>query len=264
MARRAEAAPFASWAERTLAPYEAAGGVTPAAGGLSASRNEVLRRLPDDERRRLEAVAEPVRFAIDAAVGEPGRRIDQLVFLDRGFVSLVAGGGDEGDARVEVGMIGRESVIGFPAALGHPRGLQRAIAQQDCFGHAAPAALPMDDGFPTLRRLLGRCALLTMRQLEGSVYANARARLAQRLARWLLMAHDRVDGDELQVVHRFLSQMLGVRRAGVTEALHILEGDRLIRAERGRIVIRDREGLIRAAGWFYGERETRFADLLDA
>lgn len=230
-------------------------------GRLDASRNAVLRRLPVAERARLEAFAEPAALRVETPVLEPGQPIERLILLDCGFVSLLAGP-DDADG-VEVGMIGAESAVGFPAALGLLRSTQRVVAQQGCRGHSLPISVLRDPALPELRRLLTRCAMIMVRQLEGAAHANARGRLAQRLARWLLMAHDRVEGDTLQVVHRFLSQMLGVRRAGVTEALHMLEGERLIRAERGCVVIRDRAGLIRAADGFYGPSETEFADLLD-
>ena len=73
-----------------------------------------------------------------------------------------------------------------------------------------------------------------------------------RLARWLLMCHDRVDGDDIQITHDFLSMMLGVRRAGVTTTIHILEGNGLIRAKRGVITVLDRDKLEELADNAYG------------
>jgi CRP-like cAMP-binding protein len=82
-----------------------------------------------------------------------------------------------------------------------------------------------------------------MIQVAYTAVSNAHGKLEERLARWLLMAHDRVDGDEIPIIHDFLALMLSVRRAGVTVALHRLERDGLIKPERGRIVVLDRKGL---------------------
>ena len=86
--------------------------------------------------------------------------------------------------------------------------------------------------------------------------------VGQRLARWLLMCHDRVNGDELPLTHEFLSIMLAVRRAGVTEAIHVLEGAGIIRARRAFITILDRERLEETAGESYGVPEAEYERLI--
>jgi CRP-like cAMP-binding protein len=93
--------------------------------------------------------------------------------------------------------------------------------------------------------------------------ANAEGRIDQRLARWLLMAHDRSPGDSLRLTHDFLALMLGVRRAGVTIALHQLESEGLISTARGTIRINDRAGLEQSAGGFYGAPERELNRLLE-
>ncbi|MGV1848712.1 Crp/Fnr family transcriptional regulator [Rhizobium sp. L80/93] len=84
----------------------------------------------------------------------------------------------------------------------------------------------------------------------------------ERLARWLLMCHDRTDGDNLVLTHEFLAMMLGVRRTGVTEAIQILEGDRLIKATRGHLRILDRERILKIAGGCYGVPEREYEHLM--
>jgi CRP-like cAMP-binding protein len=101
-----------------------------------------------------------------------------------------------------------------------------------------------------------------MSQTAHTAIANARAKLPERLARWLLMAHDRVPGDRLALTHEFLSLMLAVRRAGVTEAVQDLERKRLIETSRAEIVLLDRKGLERIAGNFYGVPEAEYRRLL--
>ena len=97
-----------------------------------------------------------------------------------------------------------------------------------------------------------------MMQAAGTAYANAHFTVEQRLARWLLMMHDRADGDDLEITHEFLAMMLCVRRPGVTVATHVLEGNGLIRAKRGRITVLDRAKLIELAADSYGLAEAEY------
>jgi hypothetical protein len=101
---------------------------------------------------------------------------------------------------------------------------------------------------PSLRGALLKYVQVFMVQTAHTAVANARATIEERLARWILMAHDRLDGLSLPLTHEFLSLMLGVRRAGVTEALHALEARKLIRPRRGEIAILNRKGIERTAG----------------
>ncbi|RYE92638.1 MAG: helix-turn-helix domain-containing protein, partial [Oxalobacteraceae bacterium] len=91
---------------------------------------------------------------------------------------------------------------------------------------------------------------------------NAHHRIEARLARWLLMCHDRVDGDEIAITHDFLGLMIAAERSGVTVSLHILEGAGMIRAKRGRVIIRDRELLCELAGDSYGVPEAQYRHLI--
>jgi CRP-like cAMP-binding protein len=114
----------------------------------------------------------------------------------------------------------------------------------------------------SLRGVLLRYVQVFMVQTAHTAIANARARLDTRLARWLLMAHDRVRNNNLPLTHEFLSLMLGVRRAGVTEALHSLERQKFIMISRGEIIILNRKGIERTAGTSYGTPEAEFRRLL--
>jgi CRP-like cAMP-binding protein len=101
-----------------------------------------------------------------------------------------------------------------------------------------------------------------MTQTAHTAIANARANIEQRLARWILMAHDRIQSSYLPLTHEFLALMLGVRRAGVTEALHALEGKRLIKSLRGQVKILNRKGMERIAGGLYGVPEAEYRRLI--
>jgi Crp-like helix-turn-helix domain len=113
-----------------------------------------------------------------------------------------------------------------------------------------------------LHRFLLRYTQVLNVRTSGTAFTNANHTLEMRLARWLLMCHDRVDGDDIEITHEFMAMMLGVRRAGVTTALHILEGNQLIRSIRGLVTIRDREKLEELADDAYGLPEAEDARLI--
>jgi CRP-like cAMP-binding protein len=112
-----------------------------------------------------------------------------------------------------------------------------------------------------LRTLLLRFVQAFMTQMSQTTLATARANVEERLARWLLMAHDRLDGNELPLTHEFLALALGVRRAGVTTALRELEERSLVSVKRGVIVLEDRNGLVKLAGDLYGVPEAEYRRL---
>jgi CRP-like cAMP-binding protein len=118
------------------------------------------------------------------------------------------------------------------------------------------------DERPAVRKLLLRYAQVTSIQASETAFANAEHTVEARLARWLLMCHDRLDGNDIPITHEFLSIMLGVRRAGVTTATHVLEGNGLIRAKRGVITVLDRERMEGLADNSYGLPESEYERLI--
>src|SRR5919112_2242217 len=160
---------------------------------------------------------------------------------------------EDGDA-AEVGLVGHEGFAGLPVLLGGDSDDLEAMVQ------APGTALQMDatafreelDRLPALRTLLLRYALVQHGQVARTAACNGRHQIDQRLARWLLMAHDRAEGDEYPMTHEFLSMMLGVRRAGVTVAAGALQKAGFIRYEKGRIQVTDRPGLESASCECYG------------
>jgi CRP-like cAMP-binding protein len=196
------------------------------------------------------------------SIEKPNRRIEAIYFPESGIVSVVAVQAKE--TEVEVGLIGREGMTGLPIVCGDDRTPHSTYVQVAGAGHCIPAA-DLASALGTsrsLRDLLLKYFQAFAVQTAHTAICNARSRLDQRLARWLLMAHDRVDTDVLPLTHEFLSLMLGVRRAGVTEALHALKTRRLVAADRGQITIRDRKGLERVAGQAYGTPEAEYRRLL--
>jgi CRP-like cAMP-binding protein len=165
---------------------------------------------------------------------------------------------------IEIGIIGREGMTGAPIVLGTDRAPFRCFIQMQ--GHGLRLATSRLQAALCASRSLDRALRLYSQamavQTAATAFANAEHTVEMRLARWLLMCHDRTDGDDLALTHEFLSMMLGVRRPGVTTAIHVLEGNSLIRASRGVISVRNRQGLEALADNAYGMPEAEYARLM--
>jgi CRP-like cAMP-binding protein len=219
---------------------------------IPTTRNRLLAALPPDVLAqiwpRLKAVELPFRDVLH----EPGKPIEAIYFPETGWVSMLAYL-ESGDA-AEVGLVGRDGMVGLPVLLGADHDDIEAMVQ------APGTALRMDtqafneelERLPALRSLLLRYALVHFGQVARTAACNGRHQIDQRLARWLLMAHDRAEGDEFPMTHEFLSMMLGVRRAGITLAAGTLQKAGHIHYQRGRIEITDRPGLESVACECYG------------
>lgn len=208
---------------------------------------------------RLEPVDLPVRTQLDRA----NKAITHAYFLERGLASVIANGLH--DRSIEVGMIGSEGVTGLPIALGASQWPQETFMQTAGQGYriAASDMLELMEECATLRRCMLAYAHIFMIQSSQTCLANGRSKLEERLARWLLMAHDRLETDELNLTHDFLADMLGVRRPGVSLALHLLEQRGVIYRQRGKIRIIDRPGLTKSTRGAYGVPEGEFERLFD-
>jgi CRP-like cAMP-binding protein len=227
--------------------------------------NRLLRRLSAPDFAVLSSNLEPVQLELYKVVVSASKPIEHAYFLESGIVSVVA---SRADTRViEVGIYGREGMGGFPLLLGSDQSPHDQYMQLPGAGHRIKTApfLAAVQQSATLNRLLLRYVHSFTTQTAQTALANSGNNIDERLARWLLMCHDRIDGDVLPLTHKFLSMMLGVRRAGVTDAVHILEGRGLIRAiTNGRIEIRNREKLERLAGAAYGLPEAEYRRLIGA
>jgi CRP-like cAMP-binding protein len=215
-------------------------------GGAQAA-NSLLAALPRQDYRRMLAELEPVNLVYGEVLYEPGDRARHVYFPGDAHVSLLVVV-DKANA-LEVGLVGREGMVGMSLALGVEDEPVRAQVQ------GGGTALRMKAA--AFREELARCA-----PLQREVYRFAYAKLAQarqtaacnrfhqvpaRLARWLLMTRDRVRSNQFHLTHEFLADMLGVRRAGVTNAAVSLQRKKLISYQRGNISILDADGLAAAA-----------------
>ena len=235
----------------------------------SSFRNAVLAALPPDESRELRPHLTRARLIRGQILIEPGERAEHCWFVEQGFISMVAqvSGGISG---VEVGLIGREGVVGLvPMLSGEALSYNCAMVQMAGEARRVPLAVLRRtvDRLPVLRRLLMRALAMEMAHVSQSAACNSRHSVGERCARWLLLARDRLDSDELPLTQEFLSLMLAVRRPGVTMALSRLQRAGLIRSHRGVITIVDRAGLKDAACDCYAQilaYEARLGGQVDA
>lgn len=215
--------------------------------------HSILASLHPRDAAALRASGERVALApgtVLAAIGEP---LHTVWIPDRAIVSL-AERHSEG-RYADVGLIGDEGLIGWQFLLGAATMPLRCTVE---LGGGHGLAIPVVTltrlcaALPEVRELLLTFAAGFTAQV-GRTFASALfSRPDARLARWLLLFHDRQEGDDLFITHQRLAELLGVRRATITDALHLLEGARLLRCTRGRVTVRDRDGLIALAGAAYG------------
>jgi CRP-like cAMP-binding protein len=227
----------------------------------SSIRNQLLAGLQAEDFAALQPHLEPVKLELRQMLIEPNQPIEHVYFQEVGYTSVCA---NSHGSKIELGIIGHEGMVGVPVVLGARTTPFEFFIQHAGHGLRLPTHYLEEviDERPSLHRRLLRYAQALNVQTSGTAFANAEHTVETRLARWLLMCHDRLDGDDIQITHEFLSMMLGVRRAGVTTATHILEGNGLIRAKRGIITILDRERLEELADNAYGLPETEYARLM--
>lgn len=227
-----------------------AGARTDAAG--KAVSNVILLSLPNDEYSMLRPHLEPVELPQYEILHDPGERIDFAFFVNDGMTSLVALNHD--GRSVEVGIVGKEGMVGMSLMMGVRRGIFRSIMQMGGHGVRIRAKVFQDvlHRAPTLRSELCRFALMHGMQVAQLAACNRLHEIDQRLARWLLMCQDRVDSQLLPLTHDFLAQMLGTGRPSVSLAAAVLEDAGLIENLRGTVRLLNRKNLEAAACECYG------------
>jgi CRP-like cAMP-binding protein len=224
-------------------------------------RNAILNHLLAEDLGLLEPHLLHIDLPVRHRLADANRPISHAFFLEAGVASTAAS--VRQDVPIEIGIVGREGVANLPVLVGTDRSPNNTYMQ---IGGNGLSILADDlrkamDQSPTLTQVLLRFVHVFMVQTASTVLANGRATIAERLARWLLMARDRVDQDELPLTHEFLAIMLGVRRPGVTAALSEFERRGLIDGKRGVITMLDREGLELAANGYYGIAEAELLRL---
>lgn len=221
--------------------------------------NLLLNTMSAEDRALLAPYLERVDLPRRQVLVAANRPVDHVYFPEGGVVSIVAEMRESGP--VEAGVFGREGVSATFLLLGTDRCPHDSFVQVE--GGTA-LRLPTErylaaiGASETLRTVLLRYVQTVLVQTAQSMATNALYRMEARLARWLLMCHDRVEGDEIALTHEFMGMMIAAQRSGVTITLHTLEGAGMIRAERGRVFIRDRAKLEEVAGDAYGMPEAEY------
>ena len=231
---------------------------------LSHSANKLLASLSKADMALIQPLLIwdelPARTVIEAR----DRPIERVHFLESGILSIIASA--SGDRQVEIGIVGREGMSGLACILDAEQSPNVAIMQLSGSSLSIACAdfRQVLEESRSLRSRFNQFVHTFFIQVSQTALATGKANVEQRLARWLLMAYDRSEGESLPLTHEFLSVMLGVRRAGVTVELHNLEGEGLIRATRGVITITDVEALVSYTDGLYGVAEREYERLLGA
>lgn len=229
---------------------------------LSIPHNQLIARLPDDDRLSLLALCENVALVQQIVLAEEGEPVTHVYFPTRGFISLTAV--VQGSIGVEVGMVGAEGVLGAQVGFGTPTTQFQSRVQGP-----GTAWRVQSDAFCTeiarsgsLRQLLNRYLHVVTVQLATSAACMHFHQIGPRLARWLLMCQDRTLSDTFAITHESLAATLGVRRVGVTTAASAFQRAELIRYHRGMLSVLDRKGLEEASCGCYVANEKAYAQLL--
>lgn len=224
--------------------------------------NRLLAALPREDRERLLDRAEPVTLAFADILAEQGGPLPRVYFPTSSFISMITTVDER--SSLEVGLAGREGMLGATLVLGIQSSPTHAVVQ------GAGTALRMEmtaladelECCATLRSVLMRYLYVTMEQLAQTAACTRFHQVEARLARWLLMTHDRAGSDTLDITHEFLAYMLGVRRVGITGAASALQRRELIHYRRGHVTITDRGGLERAACGCYAADNAAYERLM--
>ncbi|MGR8932588.1 MAG: Crp/Fnr family transcriptional regulator [Gammaproteobacteria bacterium] len=205
--------------------------------------NRLLTALPRTERERLQAHGEPVELVFAEVLYRAGNPIPYVYFPTGGFISLITQA--KADSGLEVGLIGNEGMLGSSLVLGVNSAPFQAVVQGTGSAIRIRTAwfLGELDQNPVLKQALNRYLYVLLRQFAQSVACNRFHLIEARLARRLLMAHDRSYSDTFHATHVSLATILGVRRVGITKAAHSLQQQNLICYRRGDVTILNRAGL---------------------
>lgn len=220
--------------------------------------NRILLGASDEDYGLLKGHLSRVDLPMRRKLELSNRQIEHVYFMESGFASVVANG--SGDEAIEIGLIGREGVTGVPVIMGADRWPNETFIQSAGIAQRIPVSEFVDaiKQSETLHQgLLTYCHTFLV-QISQTALANGRSKIEQRLARWLCMAHDRSDGNDLNLTHEFLALTLGVRRPGVTLALEQLANDGMIQMKRSRITIANRRLLELRTNGAYGRAEIEF------
>ncbi|CCD95825.1 putative Transcriptional regulator, Crp/Fnr family [Bradyrhizobium sp. ORS 375] len=214
------------------------------------SRNALLDKLPGHELDALGPVLHPVKLRANERLIEKHQPIIHAVFLDEGWASVMSTGSMR---PVEVAVVGAEGVVGACILLGVAADTNNCIMQTDGRGRrvAASVLIQLLPQTPVLRSRMLFYIHQALLQSYNAVVATTFGSLEARVARGILIHHDRSLGDEISITQDELARKVGANRAGVTAVLHLLEGQQIIRSKRRCVLVVDRQRLEKAAAGTY-------------
>jgi CRP-like cAMP-binding protein len=228
---------------------------------LPPFENRLLAQLPAEEMAVMGPHLEPIELPLGFCIVPARQKIEYVYFLESGLGSIVTV--SPRGHKAEAGMFGREGFGPTPPAVGIGVSMQEVIIQSPGNGHRIELAplWKLLENCPVLARLLALAAHNLATQGSYTSLSNGVHKVDVRLARWLLMCHDRLDGDEIIITHDYIALMLAVRRPSVTTALHVLEGRGFIRSVRKLITMRNRRAMEEFAYDAYGEPEEEYRQI---
>ena len=229
---------------------------------LSVPTNQLLSALPLEEYQRLLPHLEDISFPLGKVLYEPGESITEVYFPNEAMLSLVSVMTD--GSTTEVGLVGNEGMTGLPVILGGGYSISQVIVQVQGTAKKLSAELLKREFFRggKLQKLLLLYTQARLSQISLIAACKSHHTVEQRFARWLLTVNDCITKDELPLTQKFISQMLGVRRASVTEAALVLQKLKIISSNRGHIKILERKKLEETACECYSSIKQEFTRLL--
>ncbi len=226
-------------------------------------RNSFLTSLDPDDLALLAPHLHRTSFVIGEEIARTGAPIERICFPEGAVAAMLDSHSD--GRRLAVGLVGREGLFGWPLLLGETHWPHDVVMRAEgCTAlHIARAPLlAAIEESPTLRDQLLRFVNVINVQMASTIVSSLVHPVERRMARWILLYHDRVSGDDICLTHEEFRLMLGVRRSSITEALHRLEAEQAVRGLRGRVVVRNRAKLMEIAGDTYGPAERAYQRLI--
>lgn len=224
--------------------------------------NRLLRSLSPSDKELLRSGMSRVELERGRVLETIGVQTEQAFFIETALAAVVA---HSPGREIGIGVLGNDGMTGLDIVLdaGHAANetLVQSAGTSICISSASLEAALEESS--TLRNVLLRYAHVFTVQTSQTALTNILASVEERLARWILMSHDRFYSNDLKVTHEFISLMVGVRRQGITEALHVLEGQKFIKSTRDNIHVLNRAGLIDLASGSYGVCEAEYERLID-
>ena len=219
--------------------------------------------MTDDDRSKLAPFVTRLELGRRHLLVAANSPIDTIYFLEDGIASVVAR--NNNGEQTEVGIFGREGFSAPPILLGNTQTPHETFMRVDggtALKISAAQLRKAAYASRTLRDHLLRYINTFLIQTASSVVSNAHHSIETRLARWLLMCHDRTDGDDIYLTHEFIGMMIAAQRSGVTLTLHVLEGYGAIKSSRGKVTVMNRSLLAETAGDSYGAPEACYRETI--